>query len=255
MSHQLNVHALPSLVQPEELAGGVAVVIDVLRASTTMVHALQAGAAEIIPCEEVEEARRLAASLPAAQVLLGGEREGLPIEGFDLGNSPEEYESFRVAGRTIVFTTTNGTRALARCRQADQLLVGAFVNVSAVLERLLPHPVVHLVCAGTRGEFSRDDILLAGLLVERLQRGGVRYELNAQAITARENWLSSFALPVALGGEPLDPELLAAQLRETPGGRNLVALGLDQDIRAAAQIDRFAVVPVVGRDFHIRLEE
>ena len=109
---------------------------------------------------------------------------------------------------------------------------------------------------GREGQFSRDDVLLAGMLVERMERrGGMMYVLNAQAVTARELWLHSFALPRALGAEPLPPEALAEQLRDSPGGRNLVAVGLEADILTAAQVDRFRGVPELDpRDGRIRLK-
>jgi len=103
---------------------------------------------------------------------------------------------------------------------------------------------VHLVCAGTAGHISQDDVLLAGMLVERLVReGGLLYEQNAQAITAREAWLHSFALPRAVGAEPLEPERLAAELQKSAGGRCLMDLGQEKDILAAARIDQFKTVP------------
>ncbi len=240
----LNVYALPMIAAPEELAGGVAVVIDVLRACTTIVYALAAGAEMIIPCLEVHEAFRIAGQLPSGSVLIGGERQGVMVEGFDLGNSPGEYTPEKVAGRKIVFTTTNGTQALARCRQAQRVYLGAFVNVSALCRRLLAAERIHLICAGTRGEVSRDDILLAGLIVERLQQASAAgYRLNAQAITARENWLQAMPLPFALGAEPVPLERLVECLRATPGGKNVVAIGCEEDIWAAAHVDRFEIVP------------
>ena len=240
----LNVYALPRLVDPEQLVGGTAVIIDVLRASTTIVHALQSGAKEIIPCEEIDEARAVAAQLSDGAVVVGGERDGLPIDGFDLGNSPGEYLPHVVEGKTLVFTTTNGTRAMACARTAERILIGAFVNVSAIFKELIDQQQIHLVCAGTKGQISQDDVLLAGMLVERIQReGGLLYEQNAQAITAREAWLHSFALPRALGAEPLEPERLAGELRKSAGGRRLTELGMDQDILAAARIDQFQSVP------------
>ncbi len=240
----LHVYALPQVAQPEEMTDGTVVVIDVLRAATTICHALEAGAAEVIPCVEVEEARAAAASLPG-EVVLGGEREGLPIEGFDLGNSPREYTPERVAGKTLVFTTSNGTRALHHARMAESIFLGAFVNAAALVERLLGREHIYLLCSGTHGQYSEDDILLAGLLVERLQRaGGCHYAQNAQAVTAREYWLSSFPEPQALGAEPLEPERLVSKLRRSAGGRNLMAVGLEDDLIEAAQMDRFACVPV-----------
>src|SRR3989339_400165 len=162
MKNQLHGYTPPTPGAAGGLAGATVVVIDVLRASTTIIHALNAGAAEIIPCGEVEQARALAADFPREEVVLGGERGGLPIDGFDLGNSPSEYTPDRVAGRTIVFTTTNGTRAMMRCRKAGRVLIGAFVNASAVAEQLVGCERISLLCAGTEGEYSRDDILMAG---------------------------------------------------------------------------------------------
>ncbi len=244
MPGMLNVYVLPRLVEPEELLGGTVVVIDVLRSTTTIVHALAAGAREVIPCAEVEEARKIAAQIPADQVVLGGERGGLAVKGFDLGNSPQDYTVDRLRGKTLVITTTNGTRAMAHAQTASRIFLGAFVNVSALCEQLQGHPAIHVLCAGTDGQSSEDDILMAGMLVDRLQRReGLGYMLNAQALTAQEMWLHEFALPLALGAETLEAERLAEALRDTPGGRNLAALGLDADILAAARIDRFAIVP------------
>ena len=244
MKPTLNVYALPRFVEPEEMTGGTAVVIDVLRSATTIVHALDAGAKEVIACLEVADALALAEQFPADQVVLGGERDGRPIDGFQLGNSPDEYTWDLVGGKTVLLTTTNGTRAMVHAWQADDVLVAALVNASAVVRRLIDREHVHILCAGTDGKISEDDVLLAGLLVDRLQRqGGMVYQQNGQAITAREMWLNSFALPQAVGAEPLAPERLAERLRKTLGARNLLALGLDADILAAAQIDRFDLAP------------
>jgi len=244
MKPTLNVYALPQYAEPRELAGGTAVVIDVLRATTTIVHALAAGAEEVLPCLEVADAWELAKRFSADEVVLGGERHGVPIDGFQLGNSPEEFVPESVGGKRVIFTTTNGTRAMDRARQADDILIAAFVNASAVARRLFDREHIHILCSGTDGKIGQDDVLLAGLLVERLQRqGGIVYQQNAQAITARETWLHSFALPQALGAEPIEPEQLAAELAKSLGGKNLTSLGLQADILAAAQLDRFDIVP------------
>src|SRR5262249_5230106 len=153
----------PALVTPERLAGGVAVVIDVLRATTTMIHALAAGCDAILPCATVEEARCRADHLPAGKVLLGGERDGLPLPGFDIGNSPREYTAARCKGTTLVLTTSNGTRALLHAAGADRVLVAAFTNFSAVCEQLrAERRPVHIVCAGDAGGVALEDVLLAG---------------------------------------------------------------------------------------------
>ncbi len=244
MPYRLNVYALPKFVAPEDLASGTVVVLDVLRASTTIACALQSGAREVIPCLEVDEARAVPESMPGGDVILGGERSGLPIAGFDLGNSPAQYTPSRVGGKTVVLTTTNGTRAMLYARQAERILIGAFVNAAAIVERLLGQEQIHLLCAGTEGQISYDDVLAAGLLVDRIERnGGLAYEKNAQAVTAREHWLHSFALPHAVGAEPLEPGRLTQELRKTLGAKHLIELGLDADIEAAAQLDSIAIVP------------
>jgi len=254
MDRFLNVYSLPSLALPDELADGTVVVIDVLRASTTIVHALHAGAEEVIPCLETADAMALADAMPRDRIVLGGERGGLPIDGFDLGNSPTDYTPLSVGGKTVVFTTTNGTRAMMQCRKARRVLIGAFCNATAVLDKLLGASHVHLVCSGCGGEVSRDDVLFAGLLCDRLQRrSGLAWQCNAQAVVARENWLSSFALPAAMGAEPLSPEHLAAELQKSLAGQKLVSIGLEADILDAAQIDQFSFVPELDlHTFRIR---
>jgi 2-phosphosulfolactate phosphatase len=242
----LNVYALPKLAESADLQGGTAVVIDVLRATTTIIHALAAGVMEVIPCVEVDEARQIASRFPPDQVVLGGERGGREVAGFELGNSPQDYTPQRLRGKTLVITTTNGTRAMARAQAAAEILLAAFVNASAVCRRLQGLPSIHILCAGTEGQYSNDDIFLAGLLVDRLQRRDAQgYRLNAQAITAQETWLARFPLPLALGGEALEADRLAAALADTPGGRNLTALGFNDDILAAARVDRFDIVPTL----------
>jgi len=245
MQALLAAHFLPDLIPPEEFAGGTVVVIDVLRASTTICHALAAGARAVIPALEVDEARRIAAGLPSGEALLGGEREGLRIPGFDLGNSPSEFRPETVAGRTVVFTTTNGTRAMNRCRAAARVFIGAFVNLSAVCEILKPtesKPAqsIHMLCAGSRGRITREDVLFAGAVIDRLLRDGTVDETaqNDQARIARAAWQE------ACGGEsPISAVRLAAELRNTQGGRNLKAIHLERDIDDAARIDLLRVVP------------
>jgi 2-phosphosulfolactate phosphatase len=226
---ELRVHLLPSLVEPADLAGRTVVVIDVLRATTTICHALAAGAVAVVPCLEIDEARATAGQV-SGPVALGGERKGLKIEGFDLGNSPTEYTAGSVGGRTVVFTTTNGTRAMHRAAQAGEILIGAFVNRAALVRELRTRPRVDLLCAGTYGAITAEDCLLAGAVVDGLAGGSV--DLNDQARLARDAWRT-----VRDRGPP------AASLRECQGGRNLIAEGFDADIETAAVVDRFDIVP------------
>ena len=246
----LKVHLLPSLTSAEELAGGAVVVIDVLRATTTIIHAIAAGAREVIPCLEIDEARRVAAGFPPGEALLGGERGGLKIEGFDLGNSPEEYNRATVGGKTVVLTTTNGTRAMMLCRQAKRVLVGAFVNASAVARALLQEERVHLLCAGTEGQITREDVLFAGRVANSLLRElpGIKPEQNDPCRLAREcyqNVLSADDIELSADANSRFEEIaaLSHELRHSRGGQNLIDVGLEHDIAVAAQVDRFAIVP------------
>ena len=230
---QIDVYLLPDLVDPVQLSGQTAVVIDILRATTTILHALAAGAAEVIPCLEIADAKRIAGELRGAAIL-GGERSGLPIAGFDLGNSPAEYTRDRVAGKSVVFTTTNGTRAMQRCRHAGRVLIGAFVNVSAACRELADQPRVALVCAGTDGHVTREDALLAGAIVDDLCRS-TKCQLNDQAEIAADAWQTAVRV--------MTDRPLGIMLRESRGGRNLIETGQENDIDLAAQIDKFDIIP------------
>lgn len=235
MSRELSVHFLPGLFEPVDLRGGVAVMIDVLRASTTIVHALAAGARAVVPCEQVQQARVLAANRPAEEVLLGGERDGVLIDGFDLDNSPLKYTETTVRGRTVVFTTTNGTRALARSSEADRILIGAFVNLKAVAGMLVADErPIHLVCAGTRGKITAEDVLCAGAIANE-----VRNAISGANWTDEE---ARIAVDVYAAHSRDEGTLLDA-LRESRGGRNLRAGGFDADIERAATWDLFNLVP------------
>ncbi|HEV3138127.1 MAG TPA: 2-phosphosulfolactate phosphatase [Pirellulales bacterium] len=258
----LRVHFLPELIAPDDLVGSTCVVIDVLRATTTTIYALAAGARAVIPCLTIDDAWQSAAAFPAGQAILGGERGGVKIEGFDLGNSPAEYSPTTVNGKTVVLTTTNGTKALLHCRMAGEILIAGFVNLSAVChvlaqtsdsnplsprgrgqregERLRStrNSSVNLICAGTDGEITREDVLLAGAIVARLLENG-SWHLNDQAAVARDAWLRIMA---SAASADVQPRLLEA-LRSSQGGRNLIALGMDRDIELAANVDRFAITP------------
>jgi 2-phosphosulfolactate phosphatase len=232
---KLHVYLHPKLAREGSLLGGLAVAIDVLRASTTIVHALAAGCLAVRPCLEVDEARALADQLPAGKVLLGGERGSKPLEGFDLGNSPAEYTAQRCRGTTLVMTTSHGTRAILRAAEAERVLIGAFVNYSAVCEQIGQGTCpIHLVCAGTDGEPALEDVILAGAFVDFLSElGGVVLDDSA-----RVAWDCFEHHGRALDG--------ALELGK--GGARLRELGYEADIRCAARVDRFNLVPELRRD-------
>jgi 2-phosphosulfolactate phosphatase len=240
--HRLNVYNLPRDVAESELAGSVVVVIDLLRATSTISQALASGAREVAPFLEVDETLAAAELAGRSEVVLGGEREGGRIPGFDVGNSPSEYPSSVVSGRRVFFTTTNGTRALYHARRARRVLVGAFLNLSAVAASVQDERCVNILCAGTGGMATREDILVAGAMVCRLEElwEGISV-CNDAAAAARREWgklvenAKSFARPLN--------EQLAIELRDTQGGRNLLGIGLARDLVDCAQIDRLNIVP------------
>ena len=175
-----------------DLSQSVCVVFDILRATTSMITALASGAEAIIPVAEIQEALALRQKNP--KLLLAGEREGVRIRAeltgsidFDLGNSPREFTSENVAGRTIVMTTTNGTRALRACAGARITLVSSFLNLRAttqwLLERKPPHLI--LVCSGTVEEPALEDILAAGALCEKIWSNYAGGHLSDSAEIAR----------------------------------------------------------------------
>ena len=238
------VHLLPSLIAPGALAGGVAVVVDVLRATTVMVQALAAGCEAIIPCGEVVEAKALAASLPAGTAFLAGERQGLPIAGFDLGNSPDDFTPEVCRGKTLVMTTTNGTRAILASLEAEQVGIGAMVNAEAVADWAASWDrPVHVVCAGTEGHVSLEDTILAGAIVDRLNGKRRFVHGNDSAVIAAAGYHSSRDEVRWNAGR-----IWAQVLERGRGGRRVREIGLGHDIEAASRWNEIEIVPALQRD-------
>jgi len=230
------VHLIPAHVPAAAFGGGAVAVIDVLRASTVIVQALRAGAGAVAPCGEPSDARRVRDAAAAGSVVLGGERACVRIEGFGLGNSPGEYTPSAVAGRTVAITTTNGTAALLHARGAGVVLVACLNNLDAAAEALdAAGRDVHLLCAGTHGVVSMDDVLVAGALAGLLEARGVGMGDDDTARLAR--WVAADVMG--------DPERIRAFLHESRGGRQLVRLGLGADIDFAAAVDTTRIVPTL----------
>ncbi len=238
MVRDIRVHLLPALFEPEDVRGGIAVILDILRASTTIVHALANGAKYVIPTFTVEDALTTARSFAhRAEYLLGGEREGVLIDGFDHDNNPFAYSREIVADKTVIFTTTNGTKALLRAAMADRVLIGSFVNLQAVVDVLAEdRRPIHLVCAGTKGKVTVEDALCAGAIIDRLlQEFGRRDDdlIDDQA---------QLALAKYLQASTSDEDFRRA-MRNSFGGRNCRRLGFDTQIDRAATFDVFEIVP------------
>jgi len=202
---------------PAEAApAAVGIVVDVLRATSTIAQALASGYERVLCCSEIEDARALRAELPDS--LLGGERKAVRVEGFEVGASPREFLEARA--RTLILSTTNGTRAiLETARRCDRVLLGSLLNLSAVAAAVEADDVV-VVCAGFQGGFALDDAYCAGRIVQLLE-----VERTDAAIAAD---LLARAFPTALDG-------LNARTYGPPG--------LEQDITYCAQEDLLDVVP------------
>lgn len=229
---RISVQPLPD---PRQMAT-TAVVVDALRATSVISVALGAGAKQIVVCSEIDDARALAQAFnftSPSPALLCGERHCQPIPGFDLGNSPQEYSSLVVGGRTLMMTTTNGTRAIAAAQDCLQVFAGAFVNLSALARRLESVDELTIVCAGTDGQVTEEDVLFAGALVHRLSQIHSVHELDEPARVAHQQWQQFLS----------SKRLLADVLAETRGGRNLVNVGFRADIDVCATIDRCQAVP------------
>lgn len=168
----VDVFATSLALQEEVVREKTVVVIDVLRASSTIVTALHNGVRAVIPVEDMEAASKIAQNLDASRYLLCGEKDGVKIQGYYLGNSPLEYEEKKVKGKIIIFNTTNGTKAIARSVGADRLIIGSFLNLKSVVESLKNDSnEILLVCAGWKNRFSLEDALCAGNIIYELTDG------------------------------------------------------------------------------------
>jgi 2-phosphosulfolactate phosphatase len=241
---KLDVAFLPSLFRKPDRY--VCVVVDVLRASSSLVVLLERGVEEVLLSPTIGEARRLARDRP--QHLLCGERGGLPPRGFHYGNSPAEFAGLELAGRRAILCTSNGTRALTRAAAAPLVLVGALLNATAAgragAEAAATRELdVAIVCSGDEGgtAFSLEDALGAGAIVDAiLGLGAARLELSDAALAA-------LTLYRAHQGQE------QAALRASCHARDLEALGLGEDLSFCAQRDTFATVPRLQRDDDGRL--
>ncbi len=169
---QIDVFSTALSFQEEEVRNKTVVVIDVLRACSSMVTALINGAKGIIPVEDMAMASKIAANLDPKSVLLCGEKDGRKIDGYQLGNSPMEYSRGVVDGKTMIMNTTNGTKAVTRAGLARKIVIGCFLNAASVVEELRNSDGdIIIICAGWKSRFSLEDMLCAGLIIDRLSNG------------------------------------------------------------------------------------
>jgi len=237
---RLDVVFTPAGLSLGEVHGRTVFVVDILRATTSMCAAISSGARAILPVASTEEALRLAQTIGSDDVLLAGEKNCVRIDGFHLGNSPLEMTPAAVRGKTIVLTTTNGTKALLASQGAAAVHPVCAANLSLAAEcareTLAQDGAVLVLCAGRDGAFSLDDAYTAGRLVAAVLGGSVRRrDLNDAA-------LASLDLVRRYG------ERWARPLRRSRAGRELLRLGFADDVAAAARLDAYPVLPT----FHDR---
>lgn len=230
---KIDVIFTPGETSAAALTGRVVVVLDILRASSTITQALDAGAKAVFPVGSIEEALRLANTFGRDEVLLAGERHCVAIEGFDLGNSPREYTPEMVGGKTLVMTTTNGTAAMALTVNSSHVFIGSLLNLSAVIDELVRlecDPV--FLCAGRERHFSLEDSACAGRFADELMKARPgNWELNDGALAAL-SLAESFGTGMEL-------------FRQAAGGKAIVDAGLEADLEVCARVDSHDLLPVL----------
>ena len=238
----IKLYLTPSPLNRADLADHTAVVIDVLRCTTSVCAALEAGAKGVIPTVGPGEAGDMWTKIGSEMAVLAGEREGIKIENFLLGNSPSEFTSAVVEGKFVVMTTTNGTRAFVEASPAELTISCALANISRVSERVVAEGRdLAIVCAGREGGFSIEDTLCGGMLIDQLSsKHRQDVELNDAGSLARLLYRSSRTA-------------IRQSIAQGEHGRHLARIGFAHDVDRAADIDSIPVLPVL-RDGRLVLE-
>ena len=240
---KLDVVFAPTFLEEDELGGWVCAVVDVLRATSTIITALVSGAVAVYPCLEIAEARRRSESFQQGSCLLGGEERGDRIPGFDLGNSPLEYLAENIiAGKVICFYTTNGTGAIRRAyvHSGQPIYIAALLNISAVSSAMVRAASaghargIVILCSGRYGRPSAEDLFCAGLIVERIGIG-----LREVGIVPQLTDGAGIAAGYAAANKEQSLEVLAS----SEHGRFLLSLGFASDLEFASQMDVYNTVP------------
>ena len=231
---RLDVFFTPNQVKPVETAGRLVVIVDVLRASTTVATALGNGAKTVIPVEGADEVIFRSKEFARSQILLAGEQKMYPIAGFDIGNSPQAFTPAVVEGKTILITTTNGTRTLLGVQNARDIVIASYVNFSAVLALMKvaasSNTDIAIICAGEEGVFTLEDSACAGRYV--------------RAIPKRADIKTNDAAAASVVIEKKYGDNIAKVFKESSHGQALESAGFGDDLAAAAQVDSYPVVPI-----------
>jgi len=237
MNKSLNVCLTPALLPLYNVAEYIVVVIDIFRATSSICYGIENGAEAIIPVSQVEECS--AYREKGLDYLLAAERDGKVVDGFDFGNSPFSYTAEKVAGKTIVLTTTNGTHALHLSRSAKRIVIGSFLNLTALSNWLkTQNENILLVCAGWKNNFNLEDTLFAGAVIEQLKTES--FVLDDAALAANDLF--------QLGKDDIN-----LYLKKTSHGERLKKLGIEKDIEFCLKIDITTAIPVLEGERLVRL--
>ncbi|QEM07550.1 2-phosphosulfolactate phosphatase [Mucilaginibacter rubeus] len=227
----------PALLPLFNVEDYIVVVIDIFRATSSICYGIENGAEAIIPVSQVEECA--AYREKGLDYLLAAERDGSVVDGFDFGNSPFSYTKEKVAGKTIVLTTTNGTHALHLSRSAKKIVIGSFLNLTALSNWLnTQNENVLLVCAGWKNNFNLEDTLFAGAVIEQLEDKG--FLLDDAALAANDLF--------QVGKNDIN-----GYLKKTSHGERLKKLGIEKDIEFCLQVDLTTAIPVLEGEKLVKL--
>lgn len=231
MDKILDVFTTGSSIGEDDIRGKTVVVIDVLRATSTILTALENGARSVVPVEDMGAAGKIAINLDPSSYILCGEKDGKKIDGYELGNSPFEYSNEVVSGKTLILNTTNGTKTLVRCMHGAKVYIASFLNVKAVCEHL-KHDTneISIVCSGWKGRLSLEDVLCAGYIVNEVYGG----EIPADAKDGAKVAMGLF--------ERFHNDLLPT-IHATNHAKRLIGLGFEEDIAYCCEIDKFDFAP------------
>ena len=229
----IDIQLIPFSLNPEIISDRVVVVMDVLRATSVITHALSQGALEIFPVSTVEEAFQLVKTFPPGTTLLGGEKDTRRIEGFDLGNSPREYVAEKVKEKRLILRTTNGTKAFHLVSSGEVVMVGSFFNIGAVAQRCIEiDRDLLLFPSGDEGNFSLEDTVCGGMLIDLI--------------------LKKWKKPIALSDASHSAQILyrrfetnlSEALHLSHHGKKLIDLGFGDDLPYCAQTNITQLVPI-----------
>lgn len=224
---KIEVCLSPALLPTFDIENSIVVVIDIYRATSSICYGLENGADAIIPVSQVEEC----AAYQGMGCLLAAERDGEVVDGFNFGNSPFSYTREKVSGKTIVLTTTNGTHAIQMSRKARQIVIGSFLNLTALcgwLKEQQQH--ILLLCAGWKNRFNLEDTIFAGAVVHQLKTGG--YKLDDAGIAAEDLYIAA-------------KDDLSGYLKKTSHSERLKKLGIEKDIAFCLNVDIVTAIPVL----------